>query len=208
MLNWRRRGRWRKGTSKNSITSTTLINSVIGKLGKNILTLGAPHQTQLGRVLHCWNWEIIHNTNTQSSSKALTKHYNQTKKKKKQNPINVELSRRGPKGSAWLLGNNNNNVRKWCNQVCGARREDRERVCVCVCILCFFFWWWFHFWVFLVFFSESKQHETKTEKGVMKRSTVGTKFPLRILELCKIDPFHSISELLEKDRSFKLCVEF
>ena len=42
----------------------------------------------------------------------------------------------------------------------------------------------------------------KTEKG-MKRSTVGTKFPLGILELSKIDPFIPFQSYWKKNHSFR-----
>jgi hypothetical protein len=39
-------------TSKNSTTTTTLINGVISELRKKIFTFGATNQPQLGRISH------------------------------------------------------------------------------------------------------------------------------------------------------------
>lgn len=62
---------------------------------------------------------------------------------------------------------------------------------------------------FLFFFSQNPNSKrSKTEKKVMKRSTVGTKFPLGILELCKIDPFIPFQLLKQKNRIFILWLDF
>jgi len=61
---------------------------------------------------------------------------------------------------------------------------------------------------FFFFFKIQTARDQKPKKKVMKRSTVGTKFPLGILELCKIDPFIPFQLLKQKNRIFILWLDF